>query len=254
MLFQGEKGDLPETLGATNIMVDSANVALRSRVKLWDDNITRPHIARYYDWNMQYSEDDSIKGDFKVDPRGTSVLLEREQEWQSTKEILQIRQDAELSAMIDWKKAIKKFFTARKIDIMLPDDKIAENEEARKKQPPPMDPALQIAQMRAKGELQKVQMTQQGDMIELQFKAEQARLDREQEIQLKIMDRDIKAMELSQTSGIALDKIKSELTVPAQKLNLQRELSVVKTKGAPQILEPMAEPPQRAPAGRAFQE
>ena len=253
MLFNGERGELPETLGATNIMVDSANVALRSRVKLWDDSITRPHISRYYDWNMQYNEDDTIKGDYKVDPRGTSILLEREQEWQNMKEILQVRVDPELSSMIDWKKALKKFFAARKADVLLPDDKIAENEEARKKQPPPMAPELQVVQVRAQGEIQKAKMVQDADMVELQFKAEQAQLDRAQEIQLKLMDRDIKAMELSQTSGIALDKIKAELTIVAQKLNTQVAMAKDKNlKPSPQLTEPIVEPPEQAKTGYAF--
>jgi hypothetical protein len=255
MLFNGEKGELPKTLGATNIMVDSANVALRSRVKLWDDSITRPHITRYYDWNMQYGEDDGIKGDYKVDPRGTSILLEREQEWQSVKEILEVRADPELSSMIDWKKAIAKFFTSRKIDIMLPDEKIAELEEERKKQPPPMDPTLEVAKVRVDGELKKVQFTQQSDMAELQFKAQQAELDRQQEIQLKLMDRDIKAMELSQTSGIALDKIKAELTIVAQKLNTQVSMAKDRNlKPSSQLTEPIVEPPAKARTGYAFTE
>ncbi len=255
MLFSGEKGELPETLGATNIMVDSANVALRSRVKLWDDNITRPHIGRYYDWNMQYNEDDEIKGDYKVDPRGTSILLERDQEWQTMKDVLTVRQDKELSSMIDWKKAIKKFFAARKADILLPDDKIAENEEAMKKQPPPQDPVLQVAQLRAEGELKKVQVVQQTDIEEMNWKASQAALDRQQEMQLKLLDRDIKAMELSATSGIALDKIKAELTQTAQKLNVQVSMSKDKNaKPSPQLTEPVVEPPQRAKPGYAFQQ
>ena len=255
MLFNGEKGELPETLGATNIMVDSANVALRTRVKLWDDNVTRPHISRYYDWNMQYNEDDAIKGDYKVDPRGTSILLERDQEWQTMKDILQVRQDAELSSMIDWKKAIKKFFAARKADILLPDDKIAENEEARKKQPPPMDPALQVVQVRAQGDLQKAQMVQQADMAELEFKAEQARLDREQEVQMKLIDRDIKAMELSASSGIELSKIKAQLTQTAQKLNVQLSMSKDRNaKPSPQLTEPPVEPPEKAATGYAYQQ
>lgn len=254
MLFNGERGELPETLGATNIMVDSANVALRTRVKLWDDNITRPHIARYYDWNMQYNDDDSIKGEYKVDPRGVSLQKEREQQAEDIKNVISLRGDSELSAMVDWKKTLKKLGDARKIDL-LPDDKIAENEEARKKQPPPVDPALQVVQARIAGELQKVQMVQQSDMGELEFKAEQARLDREQEIQLKIMDRDIKAMELSQTSGIALDKIKAELTIVAQKLNTQISMSKDKNaKPSPQLTEPVVEPPEKAAPGYAYQQ
>ena len=155
--------------------------------------------------------------------------------------------------MIDWKKALGKFFAARKVDVMHTDEKIAENEELRKKQPPPPDPALQVVQARVQGELQKVGLVQQSDMAGLEFKAEQARLDREQEIQLKLMDRDIKAMELSQSSGIALDKIKAELTITAQKLNTQVAMSKDKQlKPSPQLTEPVVEPPNRAKPGYAY--
>jgi hypothetical protein len=254
MLFNGEKGELPETLGATNIMVDSANVALRSRVKLWDDAVTRPHITRYYDWNMQYHEDDGIKGDYKVDPRGISFLLERDQQKQDAKGVLQLRADAELSGMIDWKRVIKKL----NLD-MLPDDKIAENEDARKNQPQVSDPALEAAKIRSQADLEKAKLTQQADMQELEFKAVQADLDRQHEQQLKLMDRDIKAMELSQTSGIELNKIKAQLTQTAQKLNTQIQLSHAEKaaqdgKSVPEVSGPPTEPAQKAPTGRSYQE
>jgi len=252
MLFNGEKGELPETLGATNIMVDSSNVALRTRVKLWDDAITRPHITRYYDWNMQYNEDDSIKGDYKVDPRGTSFLLERDQQAEEIKNVIAIRADPELSDMIDWEKTMRKLGQAKKIDL-LTEDQIAEKIEERKKQPPPMDPQMEAAKVRVEGELQKAQMVQDANMAELEFKAQQTELDHAHEIQIKLMDRDIKAMELSQTSGIALDKIKAELTIVAQKLKTQIEMSRDKNlKPSPQLTEPILEPPPKADVGYAY--
>uniref|UniRef100_A0A6M3XHY1 Putative portal protein n=1 Tax=viral metagenome TaxID=1070528 RepID=A0A6M3XHY1_9ZZZZ len=252
MLFTGEKGELPETLGATNIMVDSSNVALRTRVKLWDDSITRPHITRYYDWNMQYNEDDSIKGDYKVDPRGTSFLLEREQQAEELKNVLSIRADPELSDMIDWEKTMRKLGQAKKIDL-LTEDAIAEKIEERKKQPPPMDPQMETAKVRVEGELKKAEMVQNADMAALEFKAQQAELDRAHETQIKLMDRDIKAMELSQTSGIALDKIKAELTIVAQKLKTQIMMSRDKNlKPSPQLIEPIAEPAPKADVGYAY--
>ena len=92
-------------------------------------------------------------------------------------------------------------------------------------------------------------------MAELQFKAEQARLEHEHEIQLKLMDRDIKAMELSATSGIALDKIKAELAVVSQKLRTQVSLATAKNiQPAESVAEPLSEPPQRAKPGHAFQD
>ncbi len=249
MLFQGEKGELPETLGATNIMVDSSNVALRSRVKLWDDAITRPHITRYYDWNMQYHGDDAIKGDYKVDPRGTSILLERDQQKQNAKEILPLRTDPEIADMIDWEKTIKKL----NLDL-LPDDKIAENREKRKNQPQPMDPTLEAAKIRSDAELQKAKLTQEADMAELNFKAAEAEKDRAAQVQIKLMEREIEMMRLSSASGIALDKIKAQLTETAQKLNVQLTMSRDRNANpSPQLTEAPVEPPEKAASGFAYQ-
>ncbi|MBU1621782.1 MAG: hypothetical protein KJ604_20190, partial [Gammaproteobacteria bacterium] len=137
MIFQGEQGKLPETLGATNILVDSNNVALRARVKKWDDCITRPHLQRYYDWNMQYNPKAEIKGDYAVDARGVSVLLARDQELQDIKEMLSMRGDPELSDMIDWEICIRQIMRGRHMDVILPDERIEENKRARAKQPAP---------------------------------------------------------------------------------------------------------------------
>jgi len=102
---------------------------------------------------------------------------------------------------------------------------------------------LEAAKIRADAELGKEQM-----------RAEQAQVDREHELQIKVLDREIKMMELSATSGIALDKIKADLTVVAQKLKTQVALAKDKdTKPAEQVAEPIAEPAGRAPDGEAFQ-
>jgi len=60
-------------------------------------------------------------------------------------------------------------------------------------------------------------------------------------------------MELSQTSGIALDKIKAELTIVAQKLKTQIMMSRDKSlKPSPQLTEPIVEPPPKAETGYAY--
>ena len=60
-------------------------------------------------------------------------------------------------------------------------------------------------------------------------------------------------MELSQTSGIALDKIKAELTIVAQKLNTQVSMAKDKSlKPSPQLTEPIVEPAPKAKTGYAF--
>ena len=254
MIFTGEKGELPDTYGATKILVDSNNVAFRSRVKLWDDSITDPHLTRYYDYEMQYGEDDEIKGDYHVDPRGISVLMEKDQQTQDIKELLEIRADPELSDLIDWETNLKKILATRNLD-MNSETKIAENRKKRQQQPPPADPSLEVAKMRADGEMAKAQMVQKADREELQFKADLAKAEFDQKMQIVMIEKEIKMMELSATSGMALDKIKSQLTETAAKLNLQKELAYAKdVKEAEQVSEPISEPAGRAKEGRAYQE
>lgn len=84
MLAQGEQGaQVTKTFQGMAILMNSVNVVFRRIVKNWDDGITTPSITRLYDWLMQFSPKDDIKGDYKVDARGTSVLLVREMQSQN---------------------------------------------------------------------------------------------------------------------------------------------------------------------------
>lgn len=79
LLAQGEQGEHQQnTMGGMSMLFNSANVVFRRVVKNWDDDITTPVIGRMYDWEMQHSAKEEIKGDMKTEARGTSVLLVRE--------------------------------------------------------------------------------------------------------------------------------------------------------------------------------
>lgn len=257
MLFQGEKGETPETLGATNIMVDANNVALRPRVKWWDDNITTPHLIRYYDWNMQYSSRSEIKGDYKVDARGTSELLAKDQMVKNLVPILQLRVDPYFQDRIDWDKAIKKFFSAQNLDVLKSDDDFKAAQKRRQEQAPKKDPKLQAsidtATIRAEGELQKVERQSQFEQQMAEFKESIAQKERQHEMNMKEMDYQIKMMEYAEKRNIGLDKVKADLAAVAGKLRLQEKLSMQKG-GGDQVIKPVAEPPARAKPGHAFEQ
>lgn len=79
LIAQGEQGaHVTRTSSGMAMLFNSANVNFRRVVKNWDDDITAPMITRTYDFNMQFSDKVEIKGDMKVEARGTSVLLVRE--------------------------------------------------------------------------------------------------------------------------------------------------------------------------------
>ena len=76
---EGELTDSPNiTATATNFMSMASNITFRRVVKNYDDGITVPSIRRLYDWNMQHNSRAEIKGDMKIDARGSGALLQRE--------------------------------------------------------------------------------------------------------------------------------------------------------------------------------
>lgn len=92
-MLQGIRGDAPDTLGGMQMQNNNATSVLRRLARRFDDQVTRPHIQRYFDWMMQYSEDDSIKGDFQVDVRASSALLERDSQQQFMMQMVSVAKD-----------------------------------------------------------------------------------------------------------------------------------------------------------------
>jgi hypothetical protein len=249
-IFQGEAQEVPETLGATNIVVDSSNISLRNRIKRYDDCVTRPHLRMYYDFNMQYSPKQEIKGDFDVDALGVKVLYEKDQQTQMLLQVFQLKGDPDIARRTDWDKAIEMFYAGRRLDILKDEAKIKED-EAQVQAQPVANPALEVAQVRVEGELEKAKLVQGSDMAELKFKAEQADLDRQHQARMKQMDLEIKMMEYSEKRNIKLDELKTQLALGAQGMNLQRELSDKKA-AVPEVSTPPTEPIGKAPVGQSY--
>jgi hypothetical protein len=76
-ILSGQEPDRKETLGQAQMRVNNASGVMRRLAKRFDDYITKPHVRRYYDWLMQYSNKSDIKGDFDIDVRGSSALVEK---------------------------------------------------------------------------------------------------------------------------------------------------------------------------------
>lgn len=88
---QGEANSssmVTQTAHGMAMLFNAANISFRRVVKNWDDDITTRGIKRLYDWNMQFSDDESIKGDMQTEARGTSALLVREMQSQNLMNLL----------------------------------------------------------------------------------------------------------------------------------------------------------------------
>jgi hypothetical protein len=68
----------PVTLGATQIVQNNTSVSRRAQARRWDDKVTLGLVTRMYDYFMQFEDDDDIKAQMEVEPRGATVLLAKE--------------------------------------------------------------------------------------------------------------------------------------------------------------------------------
>lgn len=228
VLMQGEKGAAPDTVGGMQMLMNSANVVLRRLVKQFDDMVTRPHIRRYYDYNMLYNEDEEIKGDFSIDARGSSALLIRDIQNQAFLNLLAAGSNPVYGVYLDTQKLFEKALQAQHID---PKDVFKSEEELEKikeqqknPQQAPPDPALAVAQLRGQIEMQKAQVQNQGDLAELNVR--QAIAQQEGQLRMAEMQltREIEMLKMANTQNLTLEQIKAKLADTAMRERSKKEL------------------------------
>lgn len=250
MILQGQLGKAPDTVGGMQMLFNSASSVLRRLAKLWDDMVTEPHVNRYYTYLLQYSEDDDEKGDFMINARGSSALVERSIQNEQLPQLLNASANPlykldPVKTAQEWLKSLRFDKTKFQFD----DEnwqKMVENWQQIMEQGAQQgDPRLAIAQLNAESKLQIEQMKGQN---------EAAKQERQQafEASLKQFDANVKTqLEALKKQGVADDvlaKIKADIAKETMRLNTQ-----IKLANQTQVATPSAEPPGRAPDGQAFQ-
>ena len=229
VIMQGEKGAAPDTVGGMQMLMNSANVVLRRLVKQFDDMITRPHIRRYYDYNMMYNEDEEVKGDFQIDARGSSALLTRDIQNQAFLNLLAAGMNPVYGMYLDTQKLFEKALQAQHVDpaevFKSPEeiDRIKEQQAQAAQQQPP-DPRIAAAQIRAQSDIARVQAQNQGDMAELQTRLQIKQADitaRREEMQLT---REIEMLKMANSQNLTLEQIKAKLADTAIRERGKKEL------------------------------
>lgn len=225
MMAQGQQGSAPDTVGGMQLLMNSANVVLRRLVKQFDDYITKPHIRRYYDYNMAYSDDEEVKGDFQIDARGSSALLVRDIQNQAYTNLLAAGANPIYTPLIDPKKLFEKALQAQHIDpkdILLSDEQIKQNREAAQQQ---SDPRIEAAKINAEARLKEANAIAEGRAVETAVtergEVENRKL-RVAELELK---REIAILEMANARAITIDQIKASLAQVAIGDRTKKELA-----------------------------
>ena len=66
------------TMGGLSMLMGNSITVVKDQVKSLDDRIIKPFIRALYHWNMELTDDDTLKGDFEIDAQGSASLIARE--------------------------------------------------------------------------------------------------------------------------------------------------------------------------------
>lgn len=213
MMTQGEPGSLPKDTpyGSMILLTNNSNVVFRRIVKNFDDDVTTPNIRRFYDWNMQFNEDEAIKGDYDVDARGSSVLLVRELQAQSLFAIaLQLGAHPIYGQMLKNRQVLKKMFQAHMIpadEVLLTDEEIEAN---LAKATAESEAAM------AQAEAQKADAEAKQATIEKEIAI--TNMERDTRITVEQIKRETELIKLAQTSNMKLDELENRLQITREKI------------------------------------
>ncbi len=145
------QGDAPvqQTAQGMALLYNSSTVVLRRTVKFYDDGVSEPLIERFYEWNMQFNDREDIKGDFRALARGSSTLLDKEQQGQALDTAMQLAMQPTWQPYTNMKKLYQEALKGKRIlDVMNDDDQIDKalaqqqqlaqaQAQAKQPQPPP---------------------------------------------------------------------------------------------------------------------
>lgn len=245
MLLQGQQGKAPDTVGGMQMLNNNASAVLRRLARLFDDRVTEPHVRRYYDWLLQYGEDDE-KGDYCIDARGSSALVERDLQNQAVAQMGNIVLDPRFG--LDPKKWAQEFLKSQRLDakrFAFDDEKWQQIVE--KMAQGPQDPRMAIAELKMQSEERQRQFDAALREVEMRFEESENERDRQLEYIVTEMEQTGKA-------SISLTDLKGKLADTTIKVRAQREMADKdRQNDARQVATPPTEPKGRAKPGRAYQ-
>jgi len=231
LIAQGEQtSNITDTAKGMAILMSSADVVMRKTVKSLDDNVYKPLITRFYDWNMQYNPDDSIKGDYEVDARGSDAMMEQAAQESGLMEMANLAGSPAYAPLMKFREMLVRIAKGKKLnpdEIIKTEDEL--KQEAQNRQPQ-VDPVLQAQIQLDQQRLQLDQMIAQSDA---QLKQQELADKRELGYAKLAMDKELTIGKLAQSLGFEKEKLMTTRQVEGVKaMNFQDELAVKQRTGS----------------------
>ena len=148
LIAQGDPGTgARQTAHGLTILQAAMNIQFKDAARGFDDDITIPNMTRLYEWNMKHSDDESVKGDMRCKARGSSVLLMNEILSQNILMLLNLAgTHLEAFAMVKLGELVRLWFKTLRLErhgLLKTDQEIKEEQEAKAKEAPPVDPVIE---------------------------------------------------------------------------------------------------------------
>lgn len=229
-IMGGERGSAPETVGGMVMLYNNANGVLRQRVKLYDDSITKPHLSRYYDWKMANDPDVNIKGDFEIDARGSTALVERDIQNQALLNLANITNNPRYIPHLKEREELKAILKAFKVDpesLMKPEDQVTQEMEAQAQQGAPADPRIEAAKIKAEVDMAKLADNKEiraMDQQQLEYSRQKEQGEYEIAMTQAGIERDLALTKLGQDAQLTREQIAAKERLEALKIDNQRQI------------------------------
>lgn len=117
--------------GATGmtLRMQSSTTVLSSKARQWDDNVTKPIVSWFYEWNMQYNDNNDIKGDYNIDVQTSTAYLNKIMGQRDLERLSQqAAQDPDMKLLVDRSEILRAQVSGMNIPV---DSIVRSNEEVK---------------------------------------------------------------------------------------------------------------------------
>jgi hypothetical protein len=183
------QGELPQanntTFGGLAMVMSATHIIQQKLSEKWDDNMNIPIVERFYHYEMQFGEEESIKGDFEVMAGGATERIDKQIKSQDLERILGMAgSDPAFMEQVDIGEAFREWVATTRAGSILRTREDIEKERQEAEQNPQPDPAMIEADARAKqaeAALGKIELDREMKTKEFELRAQiaEATVDKE---------------------------------------------------------------------------
>jgi len=237
MMGDGQSQMPHETTSGLAMMMNATNIVQRMAAHNWDDNVTLPMLRRFYYWILLYGENDDLKIDMEIEPRGASYLLVKDIQAQHSMNLMAMaNNDPEFKEELHMSEL--RSIVINYLD--LPTDRLLKTDEEKQQEAEAKQQEMEMQQRMLQAELAE----QEGKAEKAMAEAEKARAEAhaalaneqdpeksQMDFMLKMRDHELREQEIM-ASLYRIDaqlqdsaaKIASQENIKAAELEMKREI------------------------------